>query len=152
VTVLAPVFIERNAETGYPGVGFEASRFFAGAEMQLGGDAAAAQKKVERRGLLKAIGAEKKITRGSGVQARKKQGLGKQGGIWRHGWGWRGEQTLKEIFPSAKACETESNPRSSEKTGGAENGRPIGPAELRKSPPCGSGDHSRPVAHARRWV
>ncbi len=134
--MLAKVFVERSAEKGDPGVGFEMRGLFARAEVQVGGDSAAAQEKRECHGLLEAIGAEEKMASGSGREARDVQRLRQKRRIKRGGRvGERGE-ARKKIFPAAKADQPQSDRCGGQANCGLEDGGAVGATEVRESPPC----------------
>jgi len=77
--MLALVFVERYAETGNPGVGFEASSLLPGAEAQLRRNAAASEEKLQDHRALQTVGPQKKMTCGGGGETRDMQGLRQRG-------------------------------------------------------------------------
>jgi hypothetical protein len=116
-------------------VGFEVRRLFARAEVQVGGDAAAAQEKRERHGLLKTISAEEKVASGSGCEARNVKRLRQKRRI-KHG-GRVGERggAGKKIFPAAKADEAQGDRRGSQANCRLKDCGAVGATEVRESPP-----------------
>jgi hypothetical protein len=79
--MLALVFVQRYAETGNPGVGFEASSLFPGAEAKFRWKAAASEQKLKDHRALETVGPQKKMMCAGGGETRDMQSL-RQRGLW----------------------------------------------------------------------
>jgi hypothetical protein len=130
-----------------PGVSLKARRILACAETQLGGNAAAPQNMTQGRGLLEAVGTDKKMVGGGRQKAGNVSRLHKSGRICR---GVDDDQTaLEKSAPTAKADQAQGQPGGRQPEPTLKNEGSLGPRELPESPQCAEERHKlrrRPVA------
>jgi len=147
--MLATIFVKRRTGIGDPSVGLQEGGVFAGAEMQLRGDATTAQKKIERHSLLEAIGAQEKMPGRRREEARDMRGLWQTRCV-RPRYG-RFHEVIEQIFPAAKADNAKASPRGGKTDGRFKDDGSIGTTELCETPACRDGAHGSSMdCHGRR--